>query len=296
MEILYLKEFLELAKVCNYGKASDNLYISQSSLFKHIKSLETELGVPLFGRDGKNIVLNKYGQIFTKYAEHIVQENSMLSSDITSVEKFDNQIIHIVTCYKIINPVAEFRSFNDNYFFNLESAAPDAADLKEQLDNGSVDMAFVHEFSDTVMYSPEDFNKALFLKDRMVLVVYDGHPLADCEEVAVTDLAGENFIMPPHHDNDIHDPGERIFTAAGFGPRVIMNTLSGGDILSLVSQKLGITVLAENLVGDTHYKGLHMVRLIPDYTFNISICTSKIARLHEGAQLFYGFARNYYAE
>ena len=68
MEIDYVNEFLVLAKVLNYSDAADRLFISQSSLFKHIKALETELGVPLFEKDGKFIVLSKYGMILWQIA------------------------------------------------------------------------------------------------------------------------------------------------------------------------------------------------------------------------------------
>ena len=43
-----LKEFIVLAETKNFWEASERLYMNQSTLSKHIKSLENDLGVALF--------------------------------------------------------------------------------------------------------------------------------------------------------------------------------------------------------------------------------------------------------
>ena len=48
MNTEYLKEFVVLAETKNFWEASDRLYMNQSTLSKHIKSLENELGINLF--------------------------------------------------------------------------------------------------------------------------------------------------------------------------------------------------------------------------------------------------------
>ena len=59
-----LKEFMVLAETKNFWEASDRLYMNQSTLSKHIKSLENELGVPLFTRTTRRVELTSYGQTF----------------------------------------------------------------------------------------------------------------------------------------------------------------------------------------------------------------------------------------
>lgn len=48
MELNYIKEFVHLAEVGNFLSAAEDLYISQSSLSKHIKAIETKLNTPFF--------------------------------------------------------------------------------------------------------------------------------------------------------------------------------------------------------------------------------------------------------
>ena len=71
MNTEYLKEFVVLAETKNFWEASDRLYMNQSTLSKHIKSLENELGVDLFLRTTRRVELTNYGQTFLPYAKSI---------------------------------------------------------------------------------------------------------------------------------------------------------------------------------------------------------------------------------
>ena len=71
MEIEYIKEFVVLAETENYLEAAESLFISQSTLSKHIKIIEKELDVQLFDRTTRKVHLNKYGKMFLKYAKEI---------------------------------------------------------------------------------------------------------------------------------------------------------------------------------------------------------------------------------
>ena len=58
MEIDYIREFVILADIGNYMEAADILFISQSTLSRHIKSIEEDLGAPLFDRTTRKVTIN----------------------------------------------------------------------------------------------------------------------------------------------------------------------------------------------------------------------------------------------
>ena len=64
-----IKSFLAIVKFNHFTLASQELYISQSSISKHIKSLEKELGVELFNRQHRNVKLTEAGEEFYKFAK-----------------------------------------------------------------------------------------------------------------------------------------------------------------------------------------------------------------------------------
>lgn len=65
--------FIVLAKCQNYRKASEELFITQPSIFKQIKKLEEHLQVNLFKTVGRHIVLTEEGQIFLPIAKDLIQ-------------------------------------------------------------------------------------------------------------------------------------------------------------------------------------------------------------------------------
>lgn len=69
MNIRHLRFFVELAKTEHMAKAAEKLGISQPSLSYAISSIEEELGVPLFEKEGRNIRLTNYGKIYLEYVK-----------------------------------------------------------------------------------------------------------------------------------------------------------------------------------------------------------------------------------
>ena len=74
LTLLALSYFQKTAELQHLTKAAEALHISQPSLSHTIKVLETELGVPLFSRSGRNIVLTRYGEILLRHTNRIMQE------------------------------------------------------------------------------------------------------------------------------------------------------------------------------------------------------------------------------
>ena len=71
MDIEYFREFVILAETKNFWAASERLYIGQSSLSKHIKTLERDLGAPLFERTSRKVELTEFGKLMLPYAQSL---------------------------------------------------------------------------------------------------------------------------------------------------------------------------------------------------------------------------------
>lgn len=69
MNLLHLRYFAELAQTLHYTRAAERLCIAQPSLSHAISQMEAELGVPLFEKVGKSIVLTHYGEQFLACAQ-----------------------------------------------------------------------------------------------------------------------------------------------------------------------------------------------------------------------------------
>lgn len=72
MDVDLLRTFLEVHRTRHFGKAAENLYLTQSAVSARIRQLEDELGVRLFMRTRNNIQLTTAGQKLLRYAESII--------------------------------------------------------------------------------------------------------------------------------------------------------------------------------------------------------------------------------
>ena len=87
MDINFLRTFLEVHRTCHFGKAAENLFVTQSTVSARIRQLEEELGVKLFYRDRNNIQLTAAGQKFLRHAESILNVWNRARMDIHFLEE-----------------------------------------------------------------------------------------------------------------------------------------------------------------------------------------------------------------
>lgn len=87
MDINFLRTFLEVHRTCHFGKAAENLFVTQSTVSARIRQLEDELGVKLFNRDRNNIQLTAAGQKFLRHAESILNVWNRARMDINFHEE-----------------------------------------------------------------------------------------------------------------------------------------------------------------------------------------------------------------
>lgn len=94
MDYQGLKLFLHLASTLHFGQTSEACFISPSTLSRHIKRLEDEVGKPLFERDKRKVSLTRSGELFRQYAaetlanwnrfqETLQEETALLNGEIS---------------------------------------------------------------------------------------------------------------------------------------------------------------------------------------------------------------------
>ena len=84
MDFRQLETFVEVCEQMSFTKAASNLYISQQGVSKSIKTLEDELGAPLFLRTNSSISLTNYGVILLRYAEELVRGYTKVLTEINA--------------------------------------------------------------------------------------------------------------------------------------------------------------------------------------------------------------------
>ena len=85
MELRQIHYFIEVAKREHVTEAAIHLHVAQSAVSRQIFNLESELGVDLFLREGRNVKLTPIGKVFLEHVERAVTSSIMLSERLMNI-------------------------------------------------------------------------------------------------------------------------------------------------------------------------------------------------------------------
>lgn len=92
MNLVHLKYAVEVARCGSINKAAENLYMGQPNLSRAIKELENSLGITIFQRSSKGMVLTPEGEGFIAYAQKILRQvdeiEELYKSENTAKQRF----------------------------------------------------------------------------------------------------------------------------------------------------------------------------------------------------------------
>jgi len=196
MNLPQLYYFIKLAELQHYTKAAKELYIAQPSLSDSIASLESELGISLFQKKGRNVTLTKYGE---EFYIHVSQALNELERGIATMKMHSGQLGGTIDVgciptllgdflptaiqnYMKKNPQAKFNIFQG---MSIEVAHGVAA--------GKYDLGFCSMVEDEpdLLFVP-------IMAQELVLIVNDAHPLAGRKELCLSEL--KNYNLTTYRD------------------------------------------------------------------------------------------------
>lgn len=171
MELLQLQYFKTIAECQHITKAANKLMISQPSLSNTLSRIENELGVQLFDRQGRNIVLNNYGRIVLEHTNNILRELDNIHTEIDEMEQRQNKVINIASPDSLYLREWLPKFINQNRDLSIRHSVPTMEKIELGLLNGSVDFGI---FSQT----PQNpaFDSYILWEDDYVVLTPLGLP------------------------------------------------------------------------------------------------------------------------
>lgn len=147
MDINDFKTFLEVSRTRHFGQAAANLCVTQSTVSARIRSLEEQLGTPLFVRQRNNIQLTLAGQKMLAYAELITTAWTRARQDIGVPDTRHNLIViggmPSLWDISLQQWLQDIYLDNNNLIVNAEIENADV--LHKRILNGTMDLAFVFD-------------------------------------------------------------------------------------------------------------------------------------------------------
>lgn len=247
MELQQLEYFRVVANFQHMTRAAETLNISQPALSKSIAHLEQEVGAPLFDRQGRSIVLNRYGQMMLKHAEHMLQEWEKAKQEIQDlVSPGHGEVtlgfIHTLGMSIVPELMAEVRKVFPHLNFTFSQST--SLRLLRQLEAGEVDMCLTQPIQSTTV----QVKWRKLWSEELFVIVPKNHRLAARDSIALHEIAGEPFISI-RKGNSLRKIIDHFLQKAGVTPNVIfsgeeVHTVAGfvgaGHGVSLVPKIKGI--------------------------------------------------------
>ncbi len=241
MNLQQLYYFRTLAKIRSYTRAAAKLIVTQPSLSHAINDLESELGVPLFIRDNRQVTLTRYGEIFLEYVEHsldALDEGRKKLDDYISPDSGTVSLYYVSSVAPFISYlVTEFFKENPTSHITFQFHSPSNLEMQAALLKGDADLGLGLPCGDT-----DGLKLHRLGVHELVLIVPENHPLAGKGRVDLCQIRGERFVtyIP---GCTIRDEIDGIISAFDLRPEIVTETIQDTVIHSAVAAGLGVALI-----------------------------------------------------
>lgn len=282
MEIRTLRYFLAIAREENMTRAATRLHVTQPTLSKALKSLETELGRKLFVRHSFSIELTDEGRLLYDRALDLVGMADKVEEEFRTLDEEEGGELYLglAESYQIRHLARELRTLKERCpGLTYHVTSGDTEQVVERLDRGLLDFAVLCEEPDERKYEWIEFPE----RDIWGAVMPSWHRLAAQASVTVDDLAGEPlFVSEQGWTGDI---------ATWAGDRQGELRLEGSFRLSynaslFAREGLGVLLTFDRLVNTSPESGLSFVPLSPTAEVRLFLVWGKRQLLTPMSQRF----------
>lgn len=191
MEIQQLRHFQAAARHSSYARAATECFTSRQNIAHSVKSLEAELGMPLFERKGKGVVLTPTGEIVARRIDVILASVDSLRSMLTDVDE-QSRIINLAVSNNLFSNVPYgFDEYFDGDASRYRFVELDCERCYRSVLSGKVDAAIVscmkREFQSCSSYE--------VASAPAYIITDESSPLAEKDSVSVSDLKQQRLLL-----------------------------------------------------------------------------------------------------
>jgi len=194
MDTRELQTFVTVCETRNYQKAADLLQYAPSTIFKHVQTLENELGTRLLIHENRMLKITEEGKNFLPHAQAILAEYK------ASIQKSERSAASLTVggCelnveYSLTDLFTGFARANPGIHLNMITS-PNAS-VPDMVRSGQVDIGFFYGHS----AQHRELETHRMYREPAYLVASRTNPLIGREKLHYEELSGLEFVYP--HDS-----------------------------------------------------------------------------------------------
>ncbi|MBO6793632.1 MAG: LysR family transcriptional regulator [Balneolaceae bacterium] len=246
LELRHLRYFRKLAVELHFGKAAEQLFLTQPALSRQIKQLEEILGVSLFQRTKRTVSLTKAGEYLLTETSQIFDNIEFIKDNLRHIQNGDQGELRIgfvgSAMQSVIPGLLKEINTQSPGIHSVLTELPNQQQI-DMLKNDQLDLGFIR-----TIRLPAGIQKLDVIEENFCLILPSDHPLDQHSFNSVADLRDESFILfSSQYSHGYFDKIMSIFEDAGFTPRVAHESVHASTIFRLVEHGLGIGIVPSSL-------------------------------------------------
>ena len=255
MEIRQLKAFLAIAEAKTFTAGARRVNITQAAISMQIRQLEESVGMPLFTRTPRRVILTEAGELLIHRARKILREHDAAIAEIAEIAGAEHGRLRIGSASAMF-ATAQLPTILEK----LKSAFPNAEItvssgtsqiLVDKILHGDLDIAFI-----SLPVQTSNIQTELLFSDEIVAIASPKHSLAKEKYISAATLAGEQLILGEKGGNTRRMIDD-FFAAANVRPNVIMELSRQEAITKMVENQMGVGIAgAKNVAKEIREKRL----------------------------------------
>ena len=257
MDVRQLTYFTEVAKQQSFTKAAHKLHVTQPTISKMVRQLESELGTTLLDRSSKHVQLTDAGDVVFERAIQIIQMVDEVHLALEDMEHLKTghltlgmpPLIGILFFPQIMKG---FQQLFPDISFQLDEIGANI--VKQRVLSGDLDGGFV-----MLPAHDEDYDCIPFVKTDVYVIVHNDHPLATKSTISMRDLENEPLLLFSE-DFTLHDRIIQECEDFGFEPTIAFESSQWEFISQMIEHNLGIALFPEPFA---HKTNPNVVKMIP---------------------------------
>ncbi len=255
MEIRQLKAFLAIAEAKTFTAGARQVNITQAAISMQIRQLEESVGLPLFTRTPRRVILTEAGEMLINRARKIIREHSAALAEIAEIAGAEHGRLRIgaasATFATTQLPLILERLKDRFPNAQITVASGTSSALVDRILHGELDVAFV-----SLPVETSNIQTDLLFSDEIVAIASPQHSLAKEKYISAAQLAGEPLILGETGGNTRRMIDD-FFTAANVRPNVVMELSRQEAINKMVENKMGVGMAgAKRIAGEVREKKL----------------------------------------
>lgn len=238
MDLAQLRAFIAIVNADGLSRAAERLHVSQSALSRQLQGLELKLGLPLFTREHRRLILTPAGEELIGHAHALLADAEAVRERLRAFERGEKGIIRLGATPPMIEaPLAQFlgewRQKHPEIAVHLVEDGGSA--LAERLDQGEVHLAYVPAGDDR-------FDYRLLYPIHVVAAISASHPLSRSRTVELVEVAKHPLVAlkKGFGSRDWFDDACRD---ANVRPSIVLESASQNAVLALATAQYGIGIL-----------------------------------------------------